>query len=98
DSAMAQSMLETVVATTLFVHRQFPAYLHQEQRALWRELPQRTATGSKVGVLGYGQMGRPAASALAAIGFRVTAWGQHTRSDATVDYSWGAAGLERVLT
>jgi glyoxylate/hydroxypyruvate reductase A len=98
DPEMAQSMLETVVATTLFVHRQFPAYLHQQARALWRELPQPTATRCKVGILGYGQMGRPAASALAALGFQVSAWGQHARSDATVDYSWGAAGLERTVT
>ncbi len=98
DAAMAQAMLESVAAATLFVHRQYPAYLSQQQLALWRELPQTAASRCKVGILGYGQMGRPAAHALAALGFRVSAWGQHARTESTVEYSWGAAGLERVLT
>ncbi len=98
DPTMAQSMLESVAAATLFVHRQYPAYLGQQQRAHWRELPQSSAGRCKVGILGYGQMGRPAAHALAALGFRVSAWGRHPREESTVEYSWGAAGLERVLT
>jgi glyoxylate/hydroxypyruvate reductase A len=98
DPAMAQSMLETVVTSTLFIHRQFPAYLRQQERAQWQQLPQCTAAHSKVAILGYGQLGRPAASALAALGFQVTAWGQHPRGDATVDYTCGTGGLGRALS
>jgi glyoxylate/hydroxypyruvate reductase len=98
DPAMAQSMMEGAVAAVLFVHRQFPAYLRQQQRGVWRQLPQPVAAHCKVGILGFGQMGRPVARALSALGFRVSAWGQHSRSEMTVDYTWGAAGLRQLLS
>jgi glyoxylate/hydroxypyruvate reductase A len=98
DPAMSQAMLESVVAATLFVHRQFPAYLRQQQQSRWHPLSQKIAPHCKVGILGYGAMGRPAADALAGLGFRVSAWGQHARADVAVDYSWGATGLARALT
>ena len=97
DPSMAQSMLEGVVAATLFVHRQFPAYLRQQQHAVWHQLSQTLASRCKVTILGYGQMGQPAAKALAALGFRVAAWGRHERQERAVDYAWGAAGLQQVL-
>lgn len=97
DPAMAQSMVEGAVAATLFVHRQFPAYLRQQHHRTWRQLPQPVASRRTVGVLGFGQMGRPVCAALAATGFRVHAWGQRPRSDTTIVYSWGDAGLHSVL-
>ncbi len=97
DPAMAQSMVEGAVAATLFVHRQFPAYLRQQHHRTWRQLPQPVASRRTVGVLGFGQMGQPVCAALAAAGFRIHAWGQHPRGDATIVYSWGDAGLHSVL-
>jgi len=97
DPSMAQSMAEGAVAATLFVHRQLPAYLRQQHHRTWRQLPQPVASRRTVGVLGFGQMGRAACTALAALGFRVHAWGQHPRSDTTIVYSWGDAGLHSML-
>ena len=97
DPAMAQSMVEGAIAATLFVHRQFPAYLRQQRERKWRQLTQPIARHRNVGVLGFGQMGQPVSHALAALGFRVRAWGQHPRKDATIDYSWGESGLKGVL-
>jgi len=97
DPAMAQSMVEGAVAATMFVHRQLPAYLRQQHHRTWRQLPQPVASHRTVGVLGFGQMGRPVSTALAGLGFRVHAWGQHPRSDTTIVYSWGEAGLRRML-
>ncbi len=97
DPAMAQTMVEGAVAATLFVHRQFPAYLRQQKQVKWRQLPQPVAAHRKIGVLGFGQMGQPVCRALAAMGFRVRAWGQHPRKDAAIAYSWGEPGLTDVL-
>ena len=97
DPAMAQSMVEGVVAATMFVHRQFPAYLRQQHHRTWRQLPQPMASRRTVGVLGFGQMGQPVCTALAALGFRVHAWGQHPRNDTTIVYSWGDTGLQNML-
>jgi glyoxylate/hydroxypyruvate reductase len=97
DPAMAQSMLEGAIAAVLYLHRQFPAYLQQQKSATWRQLPQPVSAHRKVGLLGFGQMGQPVARGLAALGFHVSAWGINPRKDESLDYSWGAAGLERVL-
>ena len=48
-------------------------------------------------MLGFGKMGEPVATRLAALGFTVSAWGLSPRAGASVDYSWGTAGLERLL-
>jgi glyoxylate/hydroxypyruvate reductase len=42
-------------------------------------------------------MGQPTCTALAALGFRAHAWGQHPRNDATIVYSWGDTGLQSML-
>jgi glyoxylate/hydroxypyruvate reductase len=97
DPAMAQSMAEGAIAAVLYLHRQFPAYLRQQATHKWRQLPQPVAAHCKVGVLGFGKMGEPVARGLAALGFTVSAWGLSPRAEANVDYSWGAAGLERLL-
>ena len=97
DPAMAQSMAEGAIAAVLYLHRQFPAYLQQQATHSWRQLPQPVAAHCKVGVLGFGKMGEPVARGLAALGFTVSAWGLSPRAEASVDYSWGAAGLERLL-
>ncbi|HEY6924915.1 MAG TPA: glyoxylate/hydroxypyruvate reductase A [Steroidobacteraceae bacterium] len=97
DPAMAQSMVEGAVAATLFVHRQLPAYLRQQHHRTWRQLPQPMASHRTVGVLGFGQMGQPVCGALAALGFRVHAWGQRPRTDTTIVYSWGDTGLQSML-
>lgn len=97
DPAMAQSMMESAVTATLFVHRQLPAYLRQQQSGIWQQLSQPIAARCKVAILGFGRLGRPVAQALAGLGFRVSAWGQHARDETTIDYAWGAAGLQRIL-
>jgi glyoxylate/hydroxypyruvate reductase len=98
DPAMAQSMAEGAIAAVLYLHRQFPTYLRQQAEHTWRQLPQPIAAHRHVGVLGFGRMGQPVARGLAALGFRVRAWGLSPRAEAGLDYSWGAAGLEKVLS
>jgi glyoxylate/hydroxypyruvate reductase A len=97
DPAMAQSMTEGAITAVLYLHRQFPAYLRQQVSHTWRQLPQPVAAHRKVGVLGFGKMGEPVARGLAGLGFTVSAWGLSPRAEASVDYSWGAAGLDRLL-
>jgi glyoxylate/hydroxypyruvate reductase len=97
DPGMAQSMAEGAIAVVLYLHRQFPAYLQQQATHTWRQLPQPVASHRRVGVLGFGKMGEPVARGLAALGFTVSAWGLSPRAEASVDYSWGAASLERIL-
>src|ERR1700740_3590396 len=53
DPAMAQSMAEGAIAAVLYLHRQFPAYLLQQAKHTWRQLPQPISARSSLGVLGF---------------------------------------------
>ena len=97
DPAMAQTMVEGTVAAVLYLHRQYPLYLRQQTQYSWKQHPQPVAAHRQVGMLGFGQMGQPVAQVLTALGFKVHAWGQRSRSEPGCHYSWGEAGLEKVL-
>jgi glyoxylate/hydroxypyruvate reductase A len=97
DPAMAQSMAEGAIAAVMYLHRQLPAYLRQQVGHTWRQLPQPVSAHRRVGILGFGAMGEPAARGLTALGFPVCAWGLRPRTDSSVAYAWGAEGLNKVL-
>ncbi len=80
DPAMTAAMTETAVWATLCLHRGFFDYARQQGERLWRPLPQRRADEVRVAVLGLGEMGRAAATALAAVGYRVTGWSRSPRA------------------
>jgi glyoxylate/hydroxypyruvate reductase len=74
DPAMTAAMAETALWAVLGLHRGFFDYAAQQQRALWRQQPQRRADELRVLVLGAGQMGAGVAAKLAAQGYRVATW------------------------
>ncbi len=78
---LSQHMVEYVVWRVLDHHRQGFLYRAQQARRIWHEPPQRPADDISVGIMGLGQLGRAAASALLALGFRVNGW---TRRESTM--------------
>jgi glyoxylate/hydroxypyruvate reductase A len=75
-------MTEWVVLQTLFHLRQMPAYLAQQSRREWRQLPQPAAREVRVGVMGYGVLGRDSTEVLSRIGFDVAVWARRPQPDA----------------
>src|SRR5262245_58065981 len=78
---LTQYMTEYVVWRVLDHHRQGLLYRAQQRRKIWHEPPQRPADDISVGIMGLGQLGRAAASALLALGFRANGW---TRRESTM--------------
>lgn len=74
DPTLAAQMAEAVAAHVLALHRQAPAYARQQALGVWRKLPQPPTTARRVGLLGYGEMGRACGKALVGLGFRVSHW------------------------
>jgi glyoxylate/hydroxypyruvate reductase A len=74
DPAMSAAMAETALWAVLSLHRDFFVYARQQLRGLWRAHDQRRADELRVLVLGQGEMGRAAATRIAALGYRVTGW------------------------
>lgn len=67
-------MTEFVVLHVLRHHRRLPEYLLAQQRGTWQALPQPRPEERRIGFLGLGSLARPAAQAVAAMGFPVAAW------------------------
>lgn len=76
---LTELMTEFVLAAVLTLHRRFPDYRRDQTRAEWRPRPTPPARGTRVGVLGYGELGMPAAQTLSEAGFDVAAWARTSR-------------------
>lgn len=72
-------MSEFVLAAVLFLHRSFPSYRRSQAERRWHPRPTLAAGARRVGVLGFGQLGRPAALTLKRAGFDVAGWARTSR-------------------
>jgi glyoxylate/hydroxypyruvate reductase A len=86
-------MTEYVTWRVLDHHRQGMLYRAQQRKKIWHEPQQRPANDISVGIMGLGQLGRAAAQALLALGFRVNGWGRTDRPMAGVTTFSGDGGL-----
>lgn len=76
---LTQYMVEYVVWRVLDHQRQGIAYRDLQKRQAWQEPPQPAAGEVSVGIMGFGELGRAAAKALLALGFRVNGWSRRRR-------------------
>jgi glyoxylate/hydroxypyruvate reductase len=90
---LAQHMTEYVVWRVLDHHRQGQLYRTQQARKVWHEPSQRVSNDVSVGIMGLGQLGRAAAKALLALGFRINGWTRRESSMADVATFDGENGL-----
>jgi len=97
DPHMTDAMSEYVVLQVLCLHRHDLDYRTQQQDRLWRELDQKNAADRRVGILGFGELGRDAAKKLKALGFDVAAWSRSEKTLVGVESHAGAGGLPHLL-
>ncbi|WP_347310838.1 2-hydroxyacid dehydrogenase [Defluviimonas sp. SAOS-178_SWC] len=98
DPGLTEGMVEYVVGHVLRHHLGMDAHI-LGQDGIWRNhiLPP-IARERPVAVLGLGELGRAAATALAALNFPVMGWSRSEKKVAGVDCHSGEAGLAHVLS
>jgi glyoxylate/hydroxypyruvate reductase A len=97
DPDLARTMAEAVLAWTLYLSRDMPAYGMQQRQSLWRQLPYRSAPDTRVGLLGLGALGCAAARQLQLAGFAVNGWSRTEKQVEGVETYFGPDGLDAML-
>lgn len=98
DAQLAATMAEAVLAWTLYLHRDMPAYAAQQRARVWHALPFRLPCERCVAILGLGHMGARAAQTLVANGFEVIGWTRTAKIIEGVKTFSGVATLNNVLS
>lgn len=97
DPDLTQRMTEWVVLQVLFHHRQQGDYLRFQAERRWRPRRQWAARQVRVGIMGLGVLGRDAAKALSALGFKVSGWSRSAKQVDGVECFQGRAELAEFL-
>lgn len=98
DPGMLTAMSETVLARVLDWHRDLYRYRAHQRERRWQPLPQVFASERTIGLLGLGELGRSAATKLAALGFSVCGWSRRPKTLPGIECFAGEEGLERLLS
>ncbi|HLZ66046.1 MAG TPA: glyoxylate/hydroxypyruvate reductase A [Aliidongia sp.] len=97
DPYMTRAMTEYVTLQVLRLHLKEPAYRRQQQAGVWKPLSQPRASERRVGILGLGELGAAAATALHALGFDVAGWSRTAKTLAGITCFAGDEGLAAFL-
>ncbi|MBV9863324.1 MAG: glyoxylate/hydroxypyruvate reductase A [Alphaproteobacteria bacterium] len=97
DPHMTDAMSEYVALQVLRLHRQDLDYQAQQRQRVWHERAQKNAAERRVGILGFGALGRAAAATLKALGFDVAAWSRREQAGSGVATYAGSGGFAAIL-
>jgi glyoxylate/hydroxypyruvate reductase A len=91
DDGMVQLMTSYVLFSVIRYARDIHIFERAQRRGEWHYVHPRALSDIRVGVLGLGELGAPAAKALAGLGFDVRGW---SRSKKSIDGVKCSAGLD----
>ena len=97
ESGMAPMMCQYIAHAVLRLHRRIEFFERAQCARRWDYALPPAADASRVGVMGLGSLGLPAAQTLAALGFPVAGWARSAKSIPGIECFHGAAGLAPFL-
>lgn len=98
DPQLAATMAEAVLAWTLYLHRDMPAYTRQQKQQLWQPREYLRPQQRTIGLLGLGALGEAAAKTLLQAGFNVIGWSRDRKTIADVESYAGKDELPAMLS
>jgi glyoxylate/hydroxypyruvate reductase A len=98
EHSMAQSMSEYVVLSVLNYCRQFDDYRADQAQKKWHPRKPRLAEDTRIGILGFGQLGADAAKKLSDLGFRVAGWSRRPKDITGMQCFAGEEALANFLS
>lgn len=97
ESGMAPMMCQYVAHAILRLHRRIQFFERAQRGRRWDYMLPPAADGSRVGVMGLGSLGLPAAQTVAALGFPVAGWARSAKSIPGIECYHGPDGLAPFL-
>jgi len=97
DPQLSKTMAEAVLAWTLYLHRNMPAYSKQQRDKLWRPVHCPAASQVRVSILGAGELGQAAMQTLLQQGYQVNGWSRQPKVLEGVTHYSGESGLKSLL-
>lgn len=97
EDGVIRMMQEYVALAVLALHRNLPAYLHQQRKREWRPRPQRQTADRRIGILGLGVLATAVCQSLKPFGFPLMGWSRTGREIANVATYHGSDGLNLML-
>ena len=98
DQGMVSLMMSYVMFSVIRYARDIHIFERAQRRREWRYVHPRALSDIRVGVLGLGELGGPAAQALAGLGFDVRGWSRSAKTLQGVRCSAGLNSLDGFLT
>ncbi len=98
DRSLIQGMTEFVLYNVIHYHRKMGDYATQQRTKNWRGLSQVDPRDRRIGIMGFGQLGRDASEKLILLEFDVATWTRSPRKATGVTNFHGAEGLSHFLS
>ena len=97
-TSLVRQMKEYVLNAVLNYQRNTIKYIRQKQKGVWEVHPNKAPEDFSIGVMGLGELGRPAAEQLAGLGYRVMGWSRSAKDIAQVNTFAGDGELGAFLS
>lgn len=98
DRNHAEGMAEYALWATLLFQRKMDDFLRNAQEKKWDRPPQVRARDYRVGILGFGAIGRVVGERLTSLGYPVRGWARSQRDESGVEMFFGPDGLDAFLS
>lgn len=98
DDGLKEGMAEFVLMTVLMHHRYMPRMLTAQRHHKWHRLFPPRAKNVRVGILGYGALGKYCAQALKPLGYQIASWSRTAKTaESGVSHFSGAEQFDAFL-